>query len=103
MNRSRFQNETQVVESLLEALGDRDLTTENILDAYSSCMRKDIYHQFPTARPDVVEALLLMSREILKEIIEEGENSSEERNFQLKAEIRRFGRCIKKTLRAMNG
>lgn len=62
MIESKYQNEDEAIQAILDKLRDREPTLDNILNASASCMREDVYHQFPTAKPEVVEALLLMFR-----------------------------------------
>lgn len=94
----------QMVERLLELMGDGEPTQDGLLEAAVRLMRESAYYDHPTANPMVVEALLLMYREMYESIckeIDEQDYWTEDDSNRIMNESVRFGRAMNKTLKQM--
>ena len=94
----------QMLERLSELMGDGEPTQEGVLEAAVKLMRESAYRDHPAANPMVVEALLLMYREmylyICKEIDEQDYWTEDDSNRIMNESVR-FGRAMNKTLKQM--
>lgn len=105
----KLEDISQVLTERLKKMGVasyEQITPENIVEAISDWMRKEIYKEYPAADPKVVEALLLTYQnfvfDMYKEIDSTPEEAMEELSDRLSQEGKRFGIAIKKTLKMMN-
>lgn len=101
------KTEDEVLEVIAEILQQQELevTGENVLKASIMLMRRQAYTSFPAARPEIVEALLLMFQVFYYDVcdeIDKADNLTEAQTSELMKETYRFGRCIQKTLAKMN-
>jgi hypothetical protein len=105
MTYSMFKDHEAAIEAIAQKLGDHEPSPENILQASISCMREEAYYCYPTARPETVEALLLMFENFYQDIVDEidtTENWGEANTNRVIREANRFGLCMRKTLKMMN-
>lgn len=97
----------EVYAKIEELIGDKEPTSDVILEACVTYFRKNIYFNYPASEPKVVEALLLMYRYQVEQICEVIDNNKED-PFEsvahpLLEEMTRFSTALQKTFRVLSG
>ena len=89
---------------LIEILGGKEQTPENILEAGTVYLRETVYKEYPASNPKVVEALLLMYQIVCQQLFEKiDKGGSEDLVPTVLEEIARFGYALNKTIKTLAG
>lgn len=87
----------------LQEMGIDEPTPNDMIDASESLVRQEIYERYWCAKPEVVEALLLMQRQFFEDINAEIEAVSDEASLEvledrIVIECHRFTKALRQTI-----
>ncbi len=96
-----MMREELALKLIQEELGDRPATPENVVEASIAATRKSIYMDYYYAKPEVVEALLLLLKNFMQAIFDEVdalEDDSEESELRIMHQVLRVSLAMRKTI-----